>query len=55
MTPVPAIRESIATAPRLAMNGWRGSETTSGKNRINFLELLRGNRTDYLLSREALT
>ncbi len=25
-------------------------ETTSKKNRINFLELLRGERTDYVLS-----
>ncbi len=55
MTPVPVTRESIATAPRLAMSGLRGSETTSRKNRINFLELLRGNRTDYILSSEALT
>ena len=30
-------------------------ETTERKNRINFLELLRGQRTDYLLSNEALT
>ncbi len=30
-------------------------ETTSRKNRINFLELLRGQRTDYILSSEALT
>ncbi len=30
-------------------------ETTQSKNRINFLELLRGQRTDYLLSNEALT
>jgi len=30
-------------------------ETTSCKNRINFLELLRGQRTDYVLSSEALT
>ena len=30
-------------------------ETTSRKNRINFLELLRGTRTDYLLNSEALT
>ena len=30
-------------------------ETTDRKNRINFLELLRGNRTDYVLSSEALT
>ncbi|MGH2412726.1 MAG: hypothetical protein ACRDEA_03315 [Microcystaceae cyanobacterium] len=30
-------------------------ETTSRKNRINFLELLRGQRTDYVLSQEALT
>ena len=30
-------------------------ETTSRKNRLNFLELLRGNRTDYVLSSEALT
>ncbi len=30
-------------------------ETTSRKNRINFLELLRGKRTDYVLSSEALT
>ena len=30
-------------------------ETTSRKNRINFLELLRGQRTDYVLSSEALT
>jgi hypothetical protein len=30
-------------------------ETTERKNRINFLELLRGNRTDYVLSSEALT
>ena len=37
------------------MNGSRGSETTSRKNRINFLELLRGQRTDYVLSSEALT
>ena len=29
-------------------------ETTSRKNRINFLELLRGQRTDYVLSSEAL-
>lgn len=29
-------------------------ETTPRKNRINFLELLRGSRTDYLLSSEAL-
>ncbi len=37
------------------MNGLRGSETTSRKNRINFLELLRGQNTDYVLSSEALT
>ncbi len=55
MTPAPAIKESIAIAPILAMNGSRGSETTSRKNRINFLELLRGQRTDYVLSSEALT
>ena len=30
-------------------------ETTSRKNRINFLELLRGQNTDYVLSSEALT
>ena len=30
-------------------------ETTPRKNRINFLELLRGQRTDYVLSSEALT
>ncbi len=30
-------------------------ETTSRKNRINFLELLRGQRADYILSSEALT
>ncbi len=30
-------------------------ETTKRKNRINFLELLRGDRTDYVLSNEALT
>ncbi len=30
-------------------------ETTPRKNRINFLELLRGERTDYVLSHEALT
>ncbi len=30
-------------------------ETTSCKNRINFLELLRGQRADYILSSEALT
>ncbi len=30
-------------------------ETTPRKNRINFLELLRGDRTDYVLSSEALT
>ncbi|MDJ0593117.1 MAG: hypothetical protein QNJ72_24550 [Pleurocapsa sp. MO_226.B13] len=30
-------------------------ETTARKNRINFLELLRGERTDYVLSNEALT
>ena len=30
-------------------------ETTRRKNRINFLELLRGERTDYVLSSEALT
>ncbi len=30
-------------------------ETTPRKNRINFLELLRGNRTDYVLNNEALT
>ena len=30
-------------------------ETTSRKNRINFLELLRGQKTDYVLSSEALT
>ena len=30
-------------------------ETRSKKNRINFLELLRGERTDYVLSNEALT
>ncbi len=30
-------------------------ETTQRKNRINFLELLRGERTDYTLSSEALT
>ncbi len=30
-------------------------ETTPRKNRINFLELLRGERTDYILSSEALT
>ena len=30
-------------------------ETTSQKNRINFLELLRGQRTDYVLVPEALT
>ena len=50
---VPAIKESIAIAPILAMNGLRGSETTSRKNRINFLELLRGQSTDYVLTSEA--
>ncbi len=30
-------------------------ETTPRKNRINFLELLRGERTEYVLSREALS
>ena len=30
-------------------------ETTPRKNRINFLELLRGERTDYTLNQEALT
>ncbi len=55
MTPGPAIKGSIAIAPTLGMNGSRGSETTSRKNRINFLELLRGQRTDYVLSSEALT
>ena len=30
-------------------------QTTPCKNRINFLELLRGDRTDYVLSNEALT
>ncbi len=30
-------------------------ETTKRKNRINFLELLRGERSDYVLSNEALT
>ncbi len=30
-------------------------ETTPRKNRINFLELLRGERTDYVLNNEALT
>ncbi len=30
-------------------------ETTSRKNRINFLELKIGQRTDYVLSSEALT
>ncbi len=30
-------------------------ETTCRKNRINFLELLRGQKTDYVLSSEALT
>ena len=30
-------------------------ETTSRKNRINFLKLLRGQRTDYVLNSEALT
>ena len=30
-------------------------ETTPRKNRINFLELLRGDRSDYVLSHEALT
>jgi hypothetical protein len=30
-------------------------ETTSRKNRINFLELLRGQNTDYVLSSEALS
>jgi uncharacterized small protein (DUF1192 family) len=29
-------------------------ETTARKNRVNFLELLRGSRTDYVLSSEAL-
>ncbi|MDJ0718901.1 MAG: hypothetical protein QNJ54_32515 [Prochloraceae cyanobacterium] len=33
----------------------RGSETTPRKNRINFLELLRGETTQYVLSNEALT
>ena len=37
------------------MNGSRGSETTPLLNRINFLELLRGDRTDYVLSSEALS
>ncbi len=30
-------------------------ETTPRKNRLNFLELLRGDRSDYILSNEALT
>ena len=30
-------------------------ETTAKKNRINFLELLRGEKTEYILSREALS
>ena len=33
----------------------RGSETTPRKNRINFLELLRGEKTEYVLSSEALS
>jgi hypothetical protein len=36
------------------MNGLRGSETTPKKNRINFLELLRGEQTEYILNSEAL-
>ncbi len=35
--------------------GFAWFETTPRKNRINFLELLRGERTDYVLSSEALT
>ena len=30
-------------------------ETTPKKNRINFLELLRGEKTEYILNNEALT
>ena len=51
----PATKGLIAIAHILAMNGLPGQETTPRKNRINFLELLRGERTDYVLNNEALT
>ena len=46
-------RHSFAEGTSAGSDRW--FETTSRKNRINFLELLRGQRTDYVLNREALT
>ena len=49
----PAIKESIVIAQILASEWFPWFETTKRKNRINFLELLRGEKTDYVLSNEA--
>ena len=46
-------RHSFAEGTSAGSDRW--FETTRRKNRINFLELLRGQRTDYVLSSEALT
>ena len=46
-------RHSFAEGTSAGSDRW--FETTSRKNRINFLELLRGPRADYILSSEALT
>ncbi len=46
-------RHSFAEGTSAGSDRW--FETTPRKNRINFLELLRGQRKDYLLSSEALT
>ena len=46
-------RRSFAEGTSAGSDRW--FETTKRKNRINFLELLRGDRTDYVLSNEALT
>ncbi len=55
MTPVPAIRELIVTALILAMNGLRGLKQPPVRIGLISAELLRGQRTDYVLSSEALT
>ena len=52
---VPVIKESIVTVLILAMNGLRGLKPHLGRIELILAELLRGDRTDYVLSSEALT
>ena len=53
MTPGPVIKGSIVIALILAMNGLRGLKPPPARIGLILAELLRGQRTDYVLSSEA--